>query len=110
MCWDRRVEAQRSQRAILEPSKESREYDTIKRTGKQSNSPENKKDQKGKKNNYMYCCNIHEPHSSPAHGKSYEITANTYLFDWLCWNQSRKVSGDGSREKHRAAHGTCQDA
>ena len=41
LCWAKRIEAQRVQKAMLETKKESKDFDTVKGIDQQSNSSNN---------------------------------------------------------------------
>ena len=105
LCWARRVEAQRAHKAILDVTKETKEFDTV--NNHKQNNVINSINMT--QSNCRYCSNSLEPCTCPAYGKSCARCGTAIPFEQVCTSQSRKVSIDSNREKHPAVLDMYQD-
>ena len=86
LCWARRVDALRAQKAILEVSKESRRFDAVKRTDQQCISQNNtKRNNKVLQKNHRYCGTIHTACRCPVYGESCGGCGIAKQFESVCW-------------------------
>ena len=106
----RRVEVQRAQKAILDATKESKEFDTVKGNIKWNNTTYNtEKKPRPAQKNCWYCDTMHEPCRCREYGKSCAWYGRVNHSKWVCRCQCIKVSKDGYREKCRVVHDTHQE-
>ena len=105
LWWSRRVE-----KALLNVTKENKEFDAIKTWPTDPCHRQYKRMYKMIQSNCRYYSNVPEPYRCPAYGKDCVKCDRANHFNQVCRSQSRKVWRDSRREKYWVDHSTCQDA
>ena len=71
LCWAKRLEVKTVQKVLFEASKETKEFDAVKKVVKQSLNKQNIKRNQGISwHTCKYCGTLHKPRRCPAYGKN----------------------------------------
>ena len=98
LAWTRRMEAQRTQKTLIEATKENKDFNAMKEKEQKNNALDKTNvDRREMGIKYKYCESTLEPKRFPAYGRNFSRCGKLNYLNWVCRSQSRQVPNDDKR-------------